>query len=130
MKSLVVDDSDSARVVLENLLAPYGPCDQAADGRTGVEMFRRALDSGQPYDLVCLDIVMPEMDGQTALKEIRACEAARGLWAGREVKVLMTTVVDDPDQVLEALTEGIEAYLVKPLGREKFIKALEELGLA
>jgi PAS domain-containing protein len=53
-------------------VASYGECHIAVNGREAVAAFQAALKSGQRYNLVCVDIMMPEMDGQTALKQIRA----------------------------------------------------------
>ena len=129
MKTLIVDDSATARAVLEKMLEPYGACDNAYDGRQGLEAFRHALESNEPYDLVCLDILMPEMNGQEVLKEIRALEVSRGIWGGRGAKVIMTTMVDDSEHVIEALIEDIEAYLVKPIRKKELLNTLQSLGL-
>ena len=77
MKALIVEDDFTSRLLLQGLLQPFGVCHVCINGKEAVEAFKIALDQKEPYDLVCLDIMMPEMDGQTALKEIRAIEGQR-----------------------------------------------------
>ena len=74
LRILIVDDDLMGRRLLQRFLSPYGDCDTAADGKEALLVFRAAAEKGEPYDLICLDIVMPEMDGRTALKEMRAWE--------------------------------------------------------
>ena len=78
MKTLIVEDDFTSRLLLQELLKGYGPAHVAVNGKEAVEAARMAMDAGEPYDLICLDIMMPEMDGHGALKEIRAQEEARG----------------------------------------------------
>jgi two-component system, chemotaxis family, chemotaxis protein CheY len=77
------------------LLTKYGECPIAINGPEAGLAFRMALDAGRPYDLIGLDIMMPEMDGQAALKEMRAPEEARGIVSTHGAKIIMTTARDD-----------------------------------
>ena len=78
MRTLIVEDDFTSRLLLQSLLAQYGECHIAVNGREAVEAFRSARESGQVYNLICMDIMMPEMDGQTAVNNIRALEEAGG----------------------------------------------------
>ena len=78
VKFLIVDDDPACRRLLKHFLSPYGHCDLAFDGREAIAAVRIAMDNESPYDLICLDIMMPEMDGQTALREIRGLEEEKG----------------------------------------------------
>jgi two-component system chemotaxis response regulator CheY len=98
------------------------------NGREAVEAFRLAHTENQPYDLVLMDIMMPEVDGIEALKRIREMEAKDGLEP--RVKVIMTTALDDPQTVMKSFYDGeASAYIVKPVVKEKLYKELEKLGL-
>jgi two-component system, chemotaxis family, chemotaxis protein CheY len=129
MKFLVAEDDFAARRLLQILLSEYGPCMVAINGREAVEAFQEALEDQEPYDLVCLDIMMPEMDGHEALRTIRQIEADRGVKGLDGVKVIMTTALKDSGNVFGAFREGCEAYVTKPVKRAKLIEAMEQLGI-
>ena len=78
LRILLAEDDFACRLLLQTFLSRYGECHIAVNGREAVDAFRAALDSGQGYDLICMDIMMPEMDGREAVRQIRAIEEARG----------------------------------------------------
>ncbi len=130
MRVLIVEDDFTSRKLMQTILSPYGECDVAVNGREAVDAFQNALNNANPYDLVCMDIMMPEMDGQEALKQIRAIEREQGVRASDEVKVVMTTALDDPKNVVEAYYKGgATSYIPKPIDRQLFIHLLRNLGL-
>ncbi|GAM11614.1 hybrid signal transduction histidine kinase I [Geobacter sp. OR-1] len=130
MKTLIVEDDFISRKILKEMLSPYGECDIAIDGQEAVQAFRMAQEEGACYDLICMDIMMPNMDGQEAMKAIRALEKERGVSEGDEVKVVMTTALGDPKSVVEALYRGgATSYLVKPIGKNKLLSELRNFGL-
>lgn len=128
MKSLVVEDDELTRALLQELLSLYGEADAAEDGKAGIEAFRGALDEKSPYDLICLDIMMPDMDGHGALRMIRMIEKSRGIKEEDAATVIMTTALADRKNVVEA-SERCDAYLIKPLHKEKLLEKLKDLGL-
>src|ERR1022692_2902118 len=95
MKTLVVEDDFTSRLVLQTFLSLYGECHVAVNGWEAVDAFRAALEGGQPYDLICMDIMMPEMDGRDAVKQVRALEEAHGVLSASAAKIIMTTAVED-----------------------------------
>ena len=130
MKVLIVEDDFTSRKLLQTILAPYGECDIAVNGKEAVEAFELTMRSGAPYDLVCMDIMMPEMDGQEALKKIRSLERDAGVRGAGEVKVIMTTALDDPKNVVEAYYKGgATSYIPKPIDKQLFVHLLRNLGL-
>lgn len=126
---LIVDDERRARLFLREVLKPFGLCDEAEDGETAVEMFREALVSGNPYKLVFMDIMMPVMDGQQALENIRAIEHSHGHdLHGGGVKVVMITALNDSENVIKAYHEGgASAYLPKPVTVNNLLDLLADL---
>ncbi|KHK03582.1 response regulator [Desulfovibrio sp. TomC] len=130
MRVLVVEDDFTSRKILQKILAPYGEVDIAVNGLEAVEAFTQSLDDDNHYDLVCMDIMMPEMDGQTALKQIRALEKGRGITPAAEAKVIMTTALDDPKNVVEAYYKGgATSYVPKPIDKHMLLHLLKSLGL-
>jgi len=130
MKTLIAEDDFTSRLLLQELLKPYGTCHIAVDGLEAFEAVRMALDSGDPYNLICLDIMMPELDGQEALRRIRNEEESRGILSSSGAKILMTTALDDPKNVIKAFGGLCDAYLVKPVRSDQLMQALHKLGLA
>jgi len=129
MRTLIVEDDFTSRRLLIGLLAPYGNCDIALDGKEAVEAFRLAWEGNYPYDLICLDIMMPEMDGQEVLKEIRKLEVEKGIDEHSRVKIIVTTVLDDRENITKAFKGQCEAYLIKPIDKEKLLQEVKSLGL-
>ncbi len=129
MRILIVEDELASRKFLTHVMTSYGECDAVEDGAEAVLAFIEALESGNRYDLICLDIMMPEMDGQEALKEIREVEKEHDIPHRLETKVMMTTALADPSNVVEAYYKGgASVYLTKPLDVEKIREAMVELG--
>ncbi|MCD6393253.1 MAG: response regulator [Planctomycetes bacterium] len=129
MKCLIVEDSFVARKLLKTYLSSWADCDIAVDGNEAVVAFRQALDEKEPYDLICLDIMMPNMDGRHALKLIRQIESEHAISGLDCVKVIMTTALDDPKNVIGSFREGCEAYIVKPVKKDKLLQEIQNLGL-
>lgn len=129
MKVLIVEDDFSARKLLQVYLRDHAECDVAVNGKEAIQAYCDALDSGNPYDLICLDISMPEMNGQYALHVLRRMEEERGFGRGEGVKVIMTTAFGDKENVMTAFRTGCESYLMKPISKDKLIAEIEKLGL-
>ncbi len=130
MKSLVVEDDFLARALLLAILSEYGECHVAVNGEEAVRAVKSALEQGTSYDVMCLDILMPVLDGQEALLEIRRVEKSFGIRETDAMKVIMVTAMEDSRNIIQAFEEGhCEAYLTKPLDREKLFDHLCELEL-
>jgi two-component system chemotaxis response regulator CheY len=129
MKTLIVEDDFTSRLLLQEILKPYGPSHVAVNGREAVEAVRLALEANEPYDLICLDIMMPEMDGQAALKDIRAQEEARGILLSKGAKIMMTTALGDIRNVSAAFNSLCDGYLTKPIQKAKLLEELRTLKL-
>ena len=129
MRILVVEDDFGSRRMMQKLLEGYGDVDVVVDGEEAVEAFRMALEESSPYQFVFMDIMMPKMDGHEALKRLRELEREMGVKPADEAKVIMTSVLEDPKNVIEAYYGGsATSYLIKPIDREKLEDELERLG--
>ncbi|MCG8530628.1 MAG: response regulator [Desulfovibrionales bacterium] len=130
MKFLIVDDDFDSRRLVQKILHPYGYADLAADGEEGVEAFRQALHAGKPYDVITLDIMMPNIDGQDALREIRELEKEHGIEPENSAKVIMISGLDDSQEVHDAFFLGdATSYIVKPIRKKVLIEEIQNLGV-
>ncbi|HEY9460531.1 MAG TPA: chemotaxis response regulator CheY [Paralcaligenes sp.] len=124
IKILVVDDFPTMRRIIKNLLKDLGfeNVDEAEDGVQGLEKLR----SGGLFELVVSDWNMPNMDGLTMLKEIRADAALAKL------PVLMVTAEAKRENIIAAAKAGASGYVVKPFTaailEEKLNKIFEKIG--
>lgn len=129
MKSLIVDDDFFSRRILQTILSTYGECHVAVDGKEALFAFEQAIAEEAPYNLICLDIMMPEMDGQEVLKNIRKIEEKKNMFGNDSVKIIMTTALDDNENIKKAFREQCESYLIKPISKSKLLKIIEDFGL-
>ena len=132
MRVLIVDDDYFSRSFLEYILHPYAVCDVAADGEEAVMAFQRALTARKPYDLVCMDLLMPVIDGPKALREIREVEKDHGRQGacGPLQAIIITSVLEDTEDTHNAMYLGdATAFLQKPVEEKALLAELKRLGL-
>ncbi|MDL2317111.1 response regulator [Desulfovibrio sp. OttesenSCG-928-A18] len=130
MRFLVVDDDFETRRLMQKLLRPYGEVDVATDGEEAVQAFAQALKDNEPYALITLDILMPNIDGQQALREIREIEKEHGLTGDKLVKVIMISGLDDSEELHDAFFLGeAESYIVKPINHAVLLQEIAKLGI-
>ena len=118
MKVLIAEDDFASRKFMLRFFEKYGECDVTVDGKEAVEAYKMAIECGEPYDLICLDIMMPEMDGHQALRAIR-----------KRVKIVMTTALSETRHVTKAFENGCTAYAGKPINQDKLEAMLKKFKL-
>ncbi len=129
MRALIVEDDFRSRMLLQKYLSPYFEVHVAVDGKEALQAFKLVWEEKEPYELICLDIMLPKLNGQEFLKEIRNIEESMGVYASDGVKVIMTSALKDSKNVLGAFKTGCEAYLVKPFVKLKFLNVIKDLEL-
>ena len=129
MKILIAEDDMASRKFLYKFLSTYGECDVTVDGMEAIDAFLLAWEEDNPYDLICLDIMMPKLDGLRALKTIRDFELHREIVEARRAKIIMTTALNAQQTVLNSFEAGCEAYAAKPIDTEKLLEVIKKLGL-
>ena len=129
MKSLIVEDEMLGRTLLLEVLRPFGTVHAAANGKEAVEAVRAAVAIEQPYQLVCLDIQLPDMDGVSVLKEVRLEETRAKINSRLRAKVLMTTAASDKDTVVRSIAAGCDGYMLKPYNPDRIVQQLRDFGL-
>ena len=130
MRSLIVEDDFASRKILQTYLSAYGECDIAVNGVEAIDAFHMAWEENNPYELICMDIMMPILNGQETLRKIRSIENKMGITESDQVKVIMTTAVDAKKEVVDAYYKGgASAYFIKPIDKEKLMRELRVLQL-
>ncbi|MBF0184938.1 hemerythrin domain-containing protein [Candidatus Magnetaquicoccus inordinatus] len=130
MKILIVDDVLENRVLLSQLLRSYGECSVATNGKEALTWAREALSEGAPFDLILLDVMMPIMDGLSALQAIRVEERSFGRVGNKESVIIMVTACDAPEVAVKAFFEGYcTDFLTKPVRRRSLLDKLKEYHL-
>ncbi|MDD3172380.1 MAG: response regulator [Herbinix sp.] len=129
MRVLIAEDDFASRKFMMRFLSKYGECDVTVDGNEAVEAFKMALDSGEGYDLICMDVMMPAVDGFQALKLIREIEKDYNIPEDKKAKIIMTTALSEGKNVTKAFELGCTAYAGKPIDRDKFENELRKLEL-
>ena len=129
MKVLIAEDDFASRKFMLRFFEKYGECDVTVDGKEAVEAYKMAIECGEPYDLICLDIMMPEMDGHQALKTIRKIAEESGVAEDERVKIVMTTALSETRHVTKAFENGCTAYAGKPINQDKLEAMLKKFKL-
>lgn len=130
MRFLVVDDDFETRHLVQKLLRPFGEVDVVTDGEEAVEAFSRALKADEPYALVTMDILMPNVDGQEALREIREIEKEQGIPPEKQTRIIVISGLDDSEEVHDAFFLGeATGYIVKPINHEALLQEIAKLGV-
>ena len=119
---LVAEDNEINALLARSLLARLGHRPTlAVSGTQAVESWLAARAAGEPYDLVLMDVHMPEMDGIEAARRIRGAEQAAGSARTPIVALTANAFSDDREAALAA---GMDAFLTKPLDRERLAELL------
>jgi two-component system chemotaxis response regulator CheY len=129
MRILIAEDDFTSRRFLLKFLSQYGECDVTVDGLEALDAFLLSIKEKRPYELVCLDIMMPKVDGVKVLETIRSLEKDNRLKPENRAKVIMITALGETEYVQQAFAIGCEAYAAKPIDTEKLVQVMEKLGL-
>ncbi len=128
MRILVAEDDLASRKFLFKFLSQYGECDLVVDGMEALDAFLMAIKDRNPYDLICLDIMIPKVDGVKVLKAIRDLETQKGMLPENRAKVIIITALAETQLVQNAFEIGCEAYVSKPIDTIKLAEVLQKMG--
>lgn len=129
MRILIAEDDLISRKFLFKFLSGYGECDLVVDGLEALDAFLLSIKEENYYDLICLDIMMPKVDGVKVLKSIRDMENQKGLDSKNCSKIIMTTALAETQLVQSAFEIGCDAYAAKPIDTTKLIEVMERFGI-
>ena len=125
MDILIVEDEMVSRKLLEKILCKYGACDLASRGDEALNAVIKKINQNEYYDLICLDLMMPKIDGISVLSAIRDLEKQHQL----SCKIMLITAMDEIDVVKDAFEQGADAYVTKPIDLDKLDEILTKFGL-
>lgn len=128
IKILLVEDEIISRKILNSFLLPVGEVDIVVNGNEAITAVKKALENNQPYELIFLDIMLPELDGITTLKQIRATEAQQNVNKKIKSKIIMTSAMFEKEIVLEAARSDCSAYLIKPIDKRRLYNEIRRHG--
>ena len=129
MKILIADDNEAARRLLQLYLAGYGSLVTVNNGIKAIGAFSQAVDTNERFDLVCMDYVMPGIDGIEAIKAIRSIEQEHGISQKDRVRIIMSSAVDQESDIMKAYANGCDSYMIRPDKKERFQKEIQSFGL-
>ncbi|MCT4593668.1 MAG: response regulator [Anaeromicrobium sp.] len=127
LKILIAEDDMISRKLLWKVLAEYGECDLVVNGIEAIDAYMIALKEKEPYDLICLDIMMPKVDGIKVLKTIRDIEIQFNV--EKEAKIIMATALSEREVVDDSFEKGANAYAAKPIDIDKLLEVMKNLEL-
>ena len=129
MRILIAEDDRISRTFMKEFMKEYGKCDVAVDGMEALDLFMDAVKKEDPYRLICLDIMMPKVDGLKVLRVIRAMEKQHDVPQEKRARILMTTALADLDYVDQAFNLGADGYAAKPIDTDKITEVIRNMGL-
>ena len=127
IKVLIADDDFANRQFLEKLFSFYGTVVTVDNGMAAVDAFAKSVSEDKAFDLICLDIMMPKLDGYQTLETIRTVESKFSP-KNKKAKVVMLSALDEDVQDSIRICDDYDAYLCKPIIVEEFEVKMEKLG--
>jgi len=125
MRIMIIDDVFMNVLRLKEAVRPFGEADGFQDAREGLEALQFAHLTNQRYDLLFLDIMMPEMSGFEVLDAV--VKMNRDLPPKERTKVVMVTARSQEDSVRQAIRSGAAGYVIKPFQDERIRAEVERL---
>ena len=123
MKILLIDDEPIALKKMELMLTNVGHCDSAVNGIEATEHFVEAIDSGELYDIITIDIELPDVTGLELLNRFCQLEKKNNI---KPAKKIMVTAHSSVDYVVKARGK-CDAFMVKPVRKDSFLSKIKEL---
>lgn len=119
MKTLIVEDEFTSKMQLRHFLKKYGETIVVSTHKDAMSNFRRSVEDGPLFDLICLDINLPGSSGHQILSDIRKIEDDHYLEEDKKVKIFMTTAYANKENVIKAVSGSCNEFLAKPITEDK-----------
>ncbi len=130
MKILVVDDEPVSRQYLMKILSEFAECESVPNGMQALTAYKKGWEDWAPFDLMTLDVAMPDMDGKKVLQAVRSLENEKKVPKDKKIKILVTSAHADKETIISCAQMGCDDYISKPFDRETILKKINRLGIA
>lgn len=122
MRIMIVDDDPISRAVLVKVLQDIGTYDEIANGTEAIQAFEASVAGKDRYDLITLDISMPDISGLTVLYKMRKIEDQYQIDDVDRAKIVMVTADDKREHIKTAIAEKCTYYIVKPFNKNEVLE--------
>ena len=121
LRALVVDDSGLSRRIVGSVIAKAFSYEEAENGLIALQKYQEAVESGAPYDIVFMDVIMPELDGKEAVRKIRIYEESLAIQKVPIIMVSASEMVDEIEELVDGLLrKAVKKSLLDPMLQEIF----------
>ena len=125
MKILIIDDEMAALTKMKVLLSVYGECTMVTNAAQALQQCAKAIQNESPYDLITIDIQLPQTTGIDLMEAINKLESSRGIPASRKI---MVTASGTKGNLVKATVKGCDGFIVKPVKRDILKEKMTSLG--
>ncbi len=130
MRYLIVDDDPNICTLMTVYLAPFGDTVMANHGEDALDLFKDDLKNGHHFDVIFMDISMPDMDGHQVVQAMRDQEKAHKIPSSQRFRLVMITAHSDVKNVTESFFAGqADSYVTKPFTEESLLEELKKNDL-
>ncbi len=127
MKCLIVEDNKQNYDLLQRMLNDYGISRIAVNGVEALTAFKQAHAENDPYDVIFLDIMMPDLNGDEVLRKIRQWEK-ENTENNDNVQVVMASAKSDTDTIISSYDDGCQHFFIKPYDRSELDELMKTMG--
>jgi two-component system chemotaxis response regulator CheY len=128
MRFLIVDDDAPNRKLLTDMVSKLGECEMVTGGQEALSAFKKGWEDWRPFNLILLDVLMPEMDGRQVLLKIREIEKDKKISEQHQVRIIMVTGISEEETVMQCLKNGCDEFIVKPVDIQLLFEKIKKLG--
>ncbi|MGM0509301.1 MAG: response regulator [Fusobacteriota bacterium] len=127
MRGLIVEDDKTTRSIVKLIAGKYGDVEVVENGVKGVMKFKEAVENGNHFDFICLDLAMPGKNGYEVLDEVRQIEKENNLVGIKESTIIIMSAFNQPEDIKKGYEKFCDHYLVKPFKKADLTDILDDL---